>query len=138
MAVVNNLAKELYKEHYATFKTHVGDENGCTGKSTAQALKLIAEAIDNPGKAVKLTEGKSPIVESRTGGFLDLVLKLISKMELRFLSLSHKDATLTYNLFEESPSDILELLNKELESAVKRRDYVAVESLSKSIQRIKN
>lgn len=151
MAKVNKLAKELYGPYYDHYIKHTGNFKGCTGKSTAIALKLIAEALENPGKPIAITEGRGNIPENAPGGFVDVVEKTIEKLGLKFMHINRASKTLVYKLYEESftseitidlkvnvvTDEVANMLVKELESAVGRQDYIAVESLSKAIQRIK-
>lgn len=143
---INNLAKLVYgPEQYAAGvanKYFGGWDNVCTGKTTANLLRIISVAMASPGKEVPIYEGWSHIQTSTCpGGLQDQLVSLLNKLEFKFFEISKAKNTLVFNPFEEYEEPVdnkntVEQLYNKLSKAAEERDLDAVETYSKAIQRL--
>lgn len=139
---VNKLAKEIYGSNYETFAKAGLTEKGCTGKTTAHALKVIAETLESPGKEIYLSEPDKHLMLIRaSGGFLGVVKHVIKTLNLRFIVINEMKMTIKYDLFEEVKdqaveSDPISLLKEKLSEATLKGNLEAVTTYSQAIQRL--
>jgi hypothetical protein len=77
------------------------DEGRCTGKSLGIALKLIGEAISNPGVPMYIYDHHRHVASHRR--LAQFMESIIETLDLKFLEFrtNGKDITLTYTLFKE-------------------------------------
>ena len=77
--------------------------NRRTGKSTAKALHIIAEALENPGKAIPI---KDHFRHIQLDFFLcDVIGSQILALCLKCLQINATRRTLTYNLYADTDDD---------------------------------
>lgn len=83
----------------ATVKNIVENNRGM-GKTTAHAMKQIAEAIQNPNVPIKLKSdhGGGLIGYRITGGYKDVVANIIKKLGLQFMEFDDVHQTLTFKV----------------------------------------
>lgn len=73
------------------------DNNRGMGNTTAHAMKQVAEAIQNPGKAIKLVSDHGE-GNPRLAGYLNVVQELIIKLDLKFMVIRAAQQTLTFEV----------------------------------------
>lgn len=101
----NKIQKHVYGDRLLNHMTRAAlkdivDNNRGMGNTTAHAMKQIAEAIQNPGKAIKLVSdhGDNGPAYSIPGGYRDVVKGIIEKLDLKFLVIRDTQRTLTYEV----------------------------------------
>jgi len=71
-----------------------------TGKTTGIILKQISDAILNPESIVKIGEFGDRR-DHRSGGFIDQLIEMIDKLELKYMYVNRVKGDLVYRPFEE-------------------------------------
>lgn len=97
---LNKLQQELYGDRHfgkEMIKDIVENKRGC-GKTTAHAMKQIAEAIQNPGKAINLHNDEINTVPANRIYINDVVRPMIEKLGLKFMVIRQVEQTLTFEV----------------------------------------
>ena len=105
MAFTNKLQPLIYPYHFSQ-KEFTKDT--CSGRTSAFVLLAIGTAMASPNSEVNLVDfrekdsGRNNITHSEmrmSGGFLDAVEEVISKLGFKFLKVDRDNHTLTYEIY---------------------------------------
>lgn len=78
--------------------------NRCTGKTTAEVLRIIYQAMACPGEAIPVSDKSLRVRERNNKDFANKVVNTIAKLGLLHFELQEftpKNYTLTYNIYGE-------------------------------------
>lgn len=99
---LNKMQEYLYDSRVHAFTREmlkdIVKNNRGMGKTTAHAMKQIAEAIQNPGKEVKLFNDESPSIAAASFYINDVVKPMIEKLGLKFMVISDTKQTLKFDV----------------------------------------
>lgn len=98
---LNKLQQQLYGDRNLDRKTlqNIVENNRGMGKTTAHAMKQIADAIQNPGKPVYLFNDENSCSFAASRLYIrDVVMPMIEKLGLQFMVIRHHDNTLTFEV----------------------------------------
>lgn len=101
---LNKLQEHLYGQRVYNFTPEIlkgiVDNKRGTGKTTAQAMKQIAEAIQNPGKEIKLVDDDGRDSGAGLAGkqYRDVVQEIITKLDLKFMVIKQTQHTLKFDI----------------------------------------
>lgn len=86
----------MHPLHDADFLALIGKENADrrTGRSTAYALRTIADAILHPGKPIRIVDHYGTQDANRM--LAKMIMDIIEKTSLKYLTIRTADLTLTF------------------------------------------
>jgi hypothetical protein len=99
---LNKLQEHLYGSQAHSFTREmlkdIVDNNRGMGKTTAHAMKQIAEAIQNPGKEIILFNDENSTTAAGRFYINDVVKPMIEKLGLKFMVISDTKQTLKFDV----------------------------------------
>lgn len=72
-----------------------------TGKSTALALRYIADAIENPSKPIKIIDHTD--IHTANVLLFNNIVTMLNDLNLQYIEFNNKNLTITFNLYEPEP-----------------------------------
>jgi hypothetical protein len=100
---LNKMQEYLYYSRVHAFTREmlkdIVKNNRGMGKTTAHAMKQIAEAIQHPGKEIKLCNDEFASIHATTKVYInDVVKPMIEKLGLKFMVINENRQTLKFDV----------------------------------------